>query len=180
MSKITCDICLDLLPLVRDEVASNDSKNAVLEHILTCEECRVLYTENELPAIDPEKITSKIKKKLFYFSLSLIVLGVVLGASIGAGQFMFYNIILMPVIGAIAYCTLKGKCYYSLIFVFATVYLRWLFDSFGYALHGELLNAFIAPLWWALIYTGLSAFGVIIAFLFHFGFRKERRHEKND
>ena len=30
MNKISCDMCIDLMPLVQDGVASEDSRNAVL------------------------------------------------------------------------------------------------------------------------------------------------------
>ena len=33
MNKITCDMCIDLMPLVQDGVASEDSRNAVLQHL---------------------------------------------------------------------------------------------------------------------------------------------------
>ena len=32
-SNISCDVCLDLIPLVRDKVASEDSNRLVYEHI---------------------------------------------------------------------------------------------------------------------------------------------------
>ena len=35
--KITCDMCLDLMPLVLDGLASEDSEKAVREHIAGCE-----------------------------------------------------------------------------------------------------------------------------------------------
>ncbi|MDD2965516.1 MAG: zf-HC2 domain-containing protein [Bacteroidales bacterium] len=46
---ISCDIINDLLPLYHDGVCSEDSKNAVEEHLKHCESCR-----NELKAMDSE------------------------------------------------------------------------------------------------------------------------------
>ena len=33
MNKISCDICMDLIPLVKDGIASQESCNAVKNHI---------------------------------------------------------------------------------------------------------------------------------------------------
>ena len=49
MNKISCEMCMDLMPLVHDGVASSDSRNAVLAHIETCPDCKSLF-EGELPA----------------------------------------------------------------------------------------------------------------------------------
>jgi predicted anti-sigma-YlaC factor YlaD len=43
MIEISCQVCLDLIPLVKDNVASEDSKKLVLEHIRQCEACKDEY-----------------------------------------------------------------------------------------------------------------------------------------
>ena len=43
MIKITCDMCMDLMPLVQDGVASEDSIAAVEQHIKTCSECKSVF-----------------------------------------------------------------------------------------------------------------------------------------
>ena len=179
MNKISCDICVDLIPLVKDEVASEDSKHAVLEHIKSCENCRKLYGEEMIFEKSDAKIISKIKNHLIKISLVIITLGVLLGISISANQFMFYNILIMPIIGGIAYFSLKKKALYACVSVFVIVYLRWLYDSLGYALKGDFMQAFVPPFWWAFIYFGLMMFGVLISALLCFGFRKEQNYEKN-
>lgn len=40
---MTCEVIRDLLPLCADNVASQESRAAVEEHIRTCDECRALY-----------------------------------------------------------------------------------------------------------------------------------------
>ena len=42
MNKISCEICKDLIPLVKDGIASEDSVAAVEEHIKECENCKAL------------------------------------------------------------------------------------------------------------------------------------------
>ncbi len=179
MNKISCDICTDLIPLVKDEVASEDSKKAVLEHINLCPACKALYgNEIAFSSSDP-KIISKIKKHLLKLSLSIIVLAMLFGISLSANQFMFYNILIMPTIGAISYFSLKKKAVFSCLAIFVLVYLRWFFHSSGYLLEGNLLQAFLPPLWWAIIYLGLTVFGVVVAMLLRFGFGKEQKNEEN-
>ena len=179
MTKISCDICTDLIPLVKDEVASEDSKKAVLEHINTCEKCKNLYGEEFVFQNSDKAIISKLKKNLIFIAIGIISLATVFGISLSASEFMFYNILIMPTIGAISYISLKKKFFYSCIGVFLVVYLRFLYDSFGYALNGSVMQAFIPPLYWAIIYLGLTLFGVLIAFLLNFGFKKEVKYEKD-
>ncbi|EJX02388.1 hypothetical protein EVA_09508, partial [gut metagenome] len=44
MNEISCDICIDLIPLVEDGVASEDSRKAVEAHVANCESCREKYS----------------------------------------------------------------------------------------------------------------------------------------
>ena len=54
MNTISCDICMDLIPLVRDGVASADSAAAVEEHLKTCPACRKAFGKG-IPAPAKEK-----------------------------------------------------------------------------------------------------------------------------
>ena len=70
MNKISCNTCLDLMPLVKDGVSSKDSKKLVEEHLLECEDCKNIYSEFkhmevEDLEIDNDKVLGKIKKKLY-------------------------------------------------------------------------------------------------------------------
>ena len=47
MREITCDMCMDLMPLVQDGVASEDSVLAVEGHIQKCPKCKAMF-EGEL------------------------------------------------------------------------------------------------------------------------------------
>ena len=48
MTEISCEMCMDLMPLVHDGVASADSVEAVKRHIRSCPQCRGLF-EGQLP-----------------------------------------------------------------------------------------------------------------------------------
>lgn len=58
--KIQCEIIRDLIPLMEDDVCSEQSKAAVLEHIKKCEECRKIY---ENAKISPAFVLSADEKK---------------------------------------------------------------------------------------------------------------------
>lgn len=57
--KMQCEIIRDLIPLLEDDVCSAQSKEAVLDHIAECEECRRLY---EAAQIHPEFILNAEEK----------------------------------------------------------------------------------------------------------------------
>lgn len=45
---LNCNMVQDLIPLVVDEVCSTESREAVLEHIKTCETCKKIYENAQL------------------------------------------------------------------------------------------------------------------------------------
>ncbi len=51
MNKISCDLCMDLMPLVHDGVASQESCAAVTRHIQECSGCKALF-EGELRTVN--------------------------------------------------------------------------------------------------------------------------------
>ena len=63
MDKISCDICMDLIPLVKDGIASEDSCDAVKKHISKCEKCKVEFDViEEKNKINNENIKMNDKK----------------------------------------------------------------------------------------------------------------------
>ena len=43
MSKVSCDVVKDLIPLYIDDICSQESKQIVEEHIKECDSCKALY-----------------------------------------------------------------------------------------------------------------------------------------
>ena len=103
MADITCDVCMDLLPLVQDGIASEDSKRLVEEHIKNCSACAKLYDIKAVPAVNSEKIFMKFKRKAQAFFAILIMFGLFFGLGLTDGREMFYNSLIMPVIGVLGY-----------------------------------------------------------------------------
>lgn len=66
---LNCSMVQDLIPLVVDDVCSAESREAVLEHIKTCETCKKIYENAQiLPTFEisaEEKVIQKSVKKGF-------------------------------------------------------------------------------------------------------------------
>ncbi len=168
MNKLNCDICLDLMPLVIDGVASKQSEQAVVEHTQNCESCKQIFETYEKPKPNDTKILKKIKSRLYIIALVLITLGILFGSSLMISMGQYYNILIMPAIGALSYFALKSKLYVAALAVFAVSFVR------NYIYWNQIQAGFL----YAFIYCGLMLLGVLIAFLFEFGLRKETETTK--
>ncbi len=177
--KLPCGVILDLIPLVKDGVASEESENIVKEHIKTCDSCKNEFEMFESVHIQQqfikdEKILSAIKRSIFITRIAVLVVGAVIGIGLTGTMGMFYNFMIMPVIGIISFITLKGKSYITLISIFVLTYL-WQIITLIIETKGEIgwwiLQTGLAV--YSLIYTGLVALGIVIAMLLGFAFKKE-------
>jgi len=168
MNKISCDMCIDLIPLVQDGVASNDSRNAVLLHLQECPDCRALY-EGEIPApSNTKELLSKVKRRAQVFSAMIMMFGIFYGLMLTAGNGIFQNVIIMPIIGGIGYYLFRWK---ALIIVPPLLFVTHVFTN-AMGLGGEVLEP-MGVIMWTLIYCGVALVGFVIAALLHFVFRKE-------
>ncbi|MBU5427669.1 zf-HC2 domain-containing protein [Tissierella pigra] len=174
MSKITCNICMDLIPLVKDGVACTDSEKAVFEHLKECADCNSFFKDlDQKPIINDKKAFGKIKKQVNLSILIITVLSILFGIGLSMSENMFYNIVIMPVIGVVSFIILKNRAYVVTVFVFVVSYI-WHFVMFYSEIsYGGFLSNLIASLYWALIYSGLCALGTLIVFLLYFAFKKE-------
>lgn len=177
MTNLTCDMCLDLMPLVKDGIASEDSKAAVKAHLKTCPNCSALNQgeEIEIKNINDQRVLEKIRKRLYISALAIAFIGALIGLALTGGAGLFYNILLMPFVGIVGYFALRKKWYYLPISLFFLSFI-WLFITFvfqGILEETTLLNALLAPANWALIYSGLAVLGIIIGKLLSIAFRKE-------
>lgn len=177
MLNISCDIILDLIPLVKDGVASQESANLVHDHIKGCGSCKAEFDSfesisMETPSIKDEKIIFDIKRSIFITQIILLISGAIVGVALSNSMNVFYNFIIMPIIGAISLITFKRKCYFSVIAVFV---LSFIWISIGEIISGGFQWAALhGGLYYSLIYALLIGIGIIIAMLLKFAFRKER------
>ena len=170
MNEITCDLCMDLMPLVRDGIASEDSQKAVELHVKTCTACSAFYRSETPPAVNMEKTFHKFQRQMHLFSIILMVFGVFFGLGLTAGADMLYNSLIMPVIGALAYMLFRWKALYK-----APVLLliaHGLINGLRLLQETEPLNLY-SLFMWTVLYSIFTLIGTLIAGLLHYAFRKE-------
>lgn len=169
MNQITCDVCMDLLPLVQDGVASSDSVLAVQEHIASCPQCRALYENRPPTEADHSALAVKIKNKLRTFFAFLTFVGMFFGISLLVNHDVFYIILIMPIIGACSYPGCHWKALWKSPLLLSALFLVAHLIS---ALQGADFNLPGIVLWVGVI-TVFTDVGVLIAGLLHFACRKE-------
>ena len=159
MNEITCEVCMDLMPLVHDGVASDDSVNAVQQHIRQCPDCRALF-EGQAPLPSAKaKILDKLNRKIQLASAMVLMFGVLFGLMLTAGSGIFHNALIMPIIGAIGYL-IPGILFVTHLVI-------------NYLGMGQEVLGFVTLMTWTGLYCIFALIGFVIAALLHFVFRKE-------
>lgn len=174
MTDITCQICMDLMPLVQDGIASDDSCQALRRHIKGCPACRALF-HGEPPASGSQdalwqKALGQIKRKLRLFSVMALMCGMFLGLSLTGSSGMFYNTLIMPAIGIIGYCLFRWRALYAIPILLLV--LHPLANLAAVFLEGEPLD-FSSIAIFTGVYSIFALIGTVIVWLVHFAFRKE-------
>ena len=168
MNKITCYMCIDLMPLVQDGVASEDSRNAVLQHLQECPDCRALY-EGEIPTpSNTKEILGKVTRRAQLFSAMVMMFGIFYGLMLTAGNGIFMNVIIMPIIGGIGYYLFRWKGLYIVPSLLLVTHI-----ITNYLGLGEEVLEPMGLFMWTTIYCGVALVGFVIAALLHFAFKKE-------
>ncbi len=172
MNNISCDVCLDLIPLVKDGAASKDSITLVEDHIKSCEKCKSCYTCQPEYTINDKKNIKSIKKTIYFFSIVILIAGCLLGSALSNSINVFYNFMIMPSLGVLSYIILNKK---SFIFPPCIFFLSYIWNMAESIISYKDFNLsyLTSPLFYSIIYLVLSALGIIIAMLLKFAFRKE-------
>lgn len=100
MSKISCDIIKDLIPLYVDNVCSNDTKIAIEEHIGECKSCSVYCSDLKnapvLPGVstDIDKAVFKVGKRIKKHTKKAVIkaVSIILSIVLVIGVFAFLSI----------------------------------------------------------------------------------------
>ena len=169
MTDISCGICRDLLPLVRDGVAGEESRAAVESHVARCESCRALYEAPDRPE-DGRAALSALRRKLRLSCALLMMLCIFVGMDLTGGQGLFYNSLLMPLIGALGFLVFRWKSLCNIPLLLLAVGLVTCGLNLLRGLEGLDIPSL---LWWTVIYSGFAAAGMIIAALLCFALKKE-------
>lgn len=169
MDKISCDICMDLIPLVQDGVASDDSVLAVKEHIKSCPQCRALYAVHPQTEIPSRKLEIKVKNKLQTFFAVLTCIGIFFGISLLVNEGILYMVLILPIIGACSYVIYHWSALWKIPPVLSIVFLIAHMISM---LQGADFNL-LGVVFWIVVITAFTELGTLIVGLMHFAFRKE-------
>lgn len=166
MIKFTCDMCMDLMPLVHDGVASPDSISAVEDHIIHCPHCRELYHGQRPGISDTGKMLKRIRQQAQIFWSMVMMFGLFFGLMLTAGNRIFYNAVIMPVIGAIGYYLFRWRGLYLIPLLLLITHC--VTNALG--LGNEYLDLLPLILWTGL-YILFAMIGYAIALLLHFGMK---------
>lgn len=130
MNEISCAVCMDLMPLVRDGVAGEDSCKAVHAHLAQCPDCRAIY-ESGAPENSGEKALVQTVKRIKFmwglFAGGLLLLGILLCESVMQGSSMVFCLVAW-IIGKLLKVTFsleKGGFLKRVAALAAAVFLIW-------------------------------------------------------
>lgn len=181
---LPCEICRDLLPLVRDGVASEASRLAVEEHLARCEACRELWGEEAPPPLQRDRVLGRIRRRLYAWQGAMTAAGLILGMALANTGQAGYNILLLPVLGAAVQWLSPRRARWLPLLVWLLMMGVSLAPSARFLLtrlsQGD-LNAVCGALTsaglWCLLYAALCVLGMLAAALFHYALRKEETHD---
>lgn len=100
---ISCDVISDLIPLVKDNVASEDSIKLVTDHLKSCERCKLEFGST-LPIqdeFDDRRVISSIKKKLFLAMSALLLIGAFIGMALNKNSHSNFMPTIIVVLGIV-------------------------------------------------------------------------------
>lgn len=185
LKDIACNIICDLIPLVKDHVASKESEEMVMDHIEDCQSCHKEFQRFESyetmdsmdSTVEDKRILSSIRRNIFISQMTILTLGAIVGVAITGTMGQFYNFIIMPILGALSLIVLKDRWHLGFVAVFVLSYIGqiiyFLLESeFHWAmLYGASIYGFI--------YISLMALGIVIFKLLKFAFgRGSGGHEE--
>lgn len=182
--KMDCCVIRDLLPLYVENMVSDQTAEYIKQHLAECPNCQNEYdsykSTGELNILETpvtvqdtdtkpfKKIMRKLNRQMYGLSYGLIIFFILWGFSLTGGQDLMYNSVIMPVVGLFGYYVFKWKALYKMPVLLLIVNLL------AYHLHFVQID-FISVFPWTAIYSIFVVVGVLIAFLLHFAFRKERK-----
>lgn len=178
MNTISCDVCLDLIPLVQDDAASEDSKKLVSEHTSMCPQCRRAL-QAKITADTPDDMIA-LKRMRRHVALRLVIfafVGILIGLSIPINENFAYNLILMPLLGCMVLFFGGSKWYLIPPAIFCITTLG---KTIFYTVTPPGIPFFHALYYSTLIGLALALLcfaGCAVAALFKYAFTKETPHE---
>lgn len=159
-----CDVVLDLIPLVNDDIASEASRKFVMEHCEECEVCRSML-QNKKSDINDQKVIGELKTKMRVVLGGCLCLCVLFAVCLSNFEAILQNILIMPLIGAIGYRLFKRDHWVLYIYTPICLTVFYLFtEGFMFVLKG-------GSLFYSIIYDSLIFIGFLIAYLFTYALK---------
>lgn len=174
MKSFDCELYMDLMPLVKDGAASDSSRKALEQHMAQCENCRSLFgqlPQDELPEENASKTLKKIHRSLNVTGWVLILAASIIGALLTLSDGMGFNLILFPLAGIIAYCTVGQQVWRSGAHI-AVFSLLFLLVRLAFLEDGLFFSEFASCALFALFYAAAYLVGVGAAWLVHYTFTR--------
>lgn len=115
MYEISCEMCQDLMPLVQDGIANEDSRKAVEHHIQRCESCRAAFQHGSVPEASSERSLRSAIKRVRTVSLlvlaGFVLMGIYLCESVMQGSSMVFVLVVLGIYGLflVAFRKEEGK-----------------------------------------------------------------------
>lgn len=107
---LPCGVVQDLMPLVRDGVASPESEAMVRAHLDECEDCRAFWealgAQDTQPEAQPDDsaVLHKVKARVSLWLLMVVVIGLLLGMAVmGSGRAIGLVFVIFPLTCGIAH-----------------------------------------------------------------------------
>ena len=170
MNEISCNVCMDLIPVVQDGIASEESREAVEQHISKCEACAACYSKAVPPVANTDKLMADIRRKVQFFWVMLLMFGIFFGLGLTASSELFYNSLIMPIVGIFGYVIFRWKAVYAVpLLLLVTNVVSFILNVF----RGIEEIGMISRVMWTGIYSIFVVVGIVIAGLIHYAFRKE-------
>lgn len=180
--KVTSDVIRDLIPLVKDGVASEDSVKLVYAYLEQDEQLKHEFDQYEefsfenkelsLPPARDIRIINAMKRSIMLTQLMILVAGTVIGVAITDSFEMLYNFLLMPFVGALAVFSFRSKWKYSFPLVIFVIAYGWKFAKV-FIEEGDVMYAFNDAIFYSSVYSVLAGIGLAIGALLQFAFGKE-------
>ena len=123
-----------------------------------------------------------MKKKIFYLT-ALVLLSISMIMEIADNMNIFYNAIIMPLIGCLGYLLLNKKFYIAPVAVFVSTFVfdfltAWIDMDRRTGLSDKIASSTMEGLFYGVIYTFFCLIGVVVGSCFFYAFCKENKKSK--
>ncbi|MEG0898044.1 MAG: zf-HC2 domain-containing protein [Ruthenibacterium sp.] len=175
-SGLPCAVCRDLIPLVRDGVASEESDQLVHQHIAACDDCKRFMAGAETRTEpDDTRVIGRMKRKISLWLVCVVTCSLMFGVALTFSTHSLLAILVFPLCCGIAYWF--DSFVWKLVppIAFAMLFIIVLLQH-GY---GTPIRQFMGALRSGIFVAALCAVGALAAALLKYGFSKGEKNDEN-